>query len=249
MRELFYRATAVEGAPEKRALVYLPSGYTPEKKYPVLYLLHGIGGDETEWQNGGGIAVLDELFASGAARDTIVVMPNGRTCTDFRNRAGHILGGRIIMTDNVRGFYKFDKELRNDLIPAVEAAYPVIEDRTGRALAGLSMGGMQALNFGTKMTDLFAHIGAFSCGLTTGSAEDLLASIREGEGLETLYLACGDADEGCYPIYEGLVSGFEGVEPSLVTRFVSETLPGGKHDFAVWNHGLNAFLFLAFYAD
>lgn len=134
-----------------KALVYTPPGYSKRKKYPVLYLLHGIGGDEKEWLRGANPQViLDNLYAEGKLEPMIVIMPNGRAMKDDRAI------GNVFAPDKVEAFATFEKDLLNDLIPFVEKKYPVLTDREHRAIAGLSMGGGQSLNFGLGNLDLFA---------------------------------------------------------------------------------------------
>ena len=141
----------------RRTLIYTPPGYSKKNKYPVLYLLHGIGGDEKEWLNGGKPQViLDNLYAQGKIEPMIVVMPNGRAMKNDR------AGGNIMASDKVQAFATFEKDLLNDLIPFIEKKYSVFTDREHRAIAGLSMGGGQSLNFGLGNLDKFAWIGGFS---------------------------------------------------------------------------------------
>src|SRR3954465_11773219 len=124
-----------------KARVSTPPGYSKDKKYPVLYLLHGIGGDENEWPRGGAPdVILDNLIADKKAVPMIVVMPNGRASKDATARDQFPKQGPA--------FAAFEKDLLNDLIPYVEKNYSVKADRESRALAGLSMGGGQSLNFG-----------------------------------------------------------------------------------------------------
>ena len=117
---------------KRKALVYTPPGFTLKKKYPVLYLLHGIGGDELEWlKNGKPQVILDNLYAENKLAPMIVVLPNGRAIKDDRAT------GNIMTPDKVEGFAIFEKDLLNDLIPFIEKKYPVIKNRENRALAGL----------------------------------------------------------------------------------------------------------------
>ena len=96
----------------RRAIIYTPPGFSKKKKYPVLYLLHGIGGDEKEWLNGGKPQViLDNLYAENKIEPMIVVMPNGRAMKDDR------AGGNIFDSAKVQAFATFEKDLLNDLIP------------------------------------------------------------------------------------------------------------------------------------
>lgn len=99
----------------RKALVYTPPGFDKKKKYPVLYLLHGIGGDEKEWLNGGNPPViLDNLYAEGKLQPMIVVMPNGRAMKNDRAI------GNIFDKEKVEAFATFEKDLLNDLIPFIE---------------------------------------------------------------------------------------------------------------------------------
>ena len=142
---------------ERRSLIYLPPNYSKKKKYPVLYLLHGIGGDEKEWLNGGSPQIiLDNLYAENKIEPMIVVMPNGRAMKDDR------AVGNIFDSAKVQAFANFEKDLLNDLIPYIQKNYAVYTDREHRAIAGLSMGGGQSLNFGLGNLDKFAWIGGFS---------------------------------------------------------------------------------------
>ena len=113
--------------------------------------LHGIGGDEKEWLiQGKPQVILDNLYAAKKVAPMIVVLPNGRAMKDDR-AVGNIYDGV-----KVQAFATFEKDLINDLIPSIEKKYPVLKDREHRAIAGLSMGGGQSLNFGLGNLDKFA---------------------------------------------------------------------------------------------
>lgn len=168
--------------------VYTPPGYSTDKKYPVLYLLHGIGGDETEWQRfATPDMMLDNLIADQKAVPMIVVMPNGRAQKNDRAE-GNVFAA-------APAFEKFEDDLLNDVIPTIEARYSVATDRAHRALAGLSMGGGQSLNFGLKHLDKFAWIGGFSSAPNTKSPDELVPHPAETtKQLELLWLSCGNQD-------------------------------------------------------
>lgn len=172
----------------RKMLVYTPPGYSPEKKYPVLYLLHGIGGDETEWQRYANVdALMDNLIAEGKAVPMIVVMPNGRAQKDDRP-VGNVFA-------SAPAFARFEQDLLNDVIPAIESKFSVYTDREHRALAGLSMGGGQSLNFGLKHLDKFAWIGAFSAAPNTRDPGELIKDPElVKQQLKLLYLSCGTKD-------------------------------------------------------
>lgn len=168
--------------------VYTPPGYSDAKKYPVLYLLHGIGGDETEWHRAcAAEVVLDNLIADGKAVPMIVVMPNGRAQKDDRAR------GNVFAL--APAFARFEDDLLGDVIPTIESRYSVADDREHRALAGLSMGGGQSLNFGLAHLDTFAWVGGFSSAPNTRPPDALVpdpASARRR--LRLLWLSCGNKD-------------------------------------------------------
>ena len=151
----------------RKMQVYTPPGYSNEKKYPVLYLLHGIGGDETEWQRFAQPDVLlDSLIADGKAEPMIVVMPNGRAQKNDR------AGGNVFAA--APAFAVFERDLLEDVIPAIESRYSVAADRDHRALAGLSMGGGQSLNFGLTHLESFGWIGGFSSAPNTKKPAELV---------------------------------------------------------------------------
>jgi enterochelin esterase-like enzyme len=174
----------------RKALIYTPPGYSKKSKYPVLYLLHGIGGDEKEWLNGGQPQViLDNLYAQKKLAPMIVVMPNGRAMKDDRAT------GNIFDSLKVQAFATFEKDLLNDLIPHIERKYPVIKDREHRAIAGLSMGGGQSLNFGLGNLDKFAWVGGFSSAPNTKAPEVLVPDIEKAKAqLKLLWISCGMDD-------------------------------------------------------
>jgi enterochelin esterase-like enzyme len=176
----------------RTANVYLPPGYSAQRKLPVLYLLHGIAGNQHEWT--GYVhapAILDNLIADGRAVPMIVVMPNGRALPDDRPPPPD----RTFTPEHVAGFATFERELLEVLIPAIDAHYATRADREHRAIAGLSMGGGQALSFGLGHLDRFAWVGGFSSAPNTRPASELLPDAdRARERLALLYLSCGKQD-------------------------------------------------------
>ena len=181
--------SAVTGT-RRHAQVYLPPSYTPAKKYPVLYLLHGIGGNEHEWS--GYVkahAIVDNLIAAGKAVPMILVMPNGRALADDSP------GQNPFVPEKAAGFARFERDLLDHLIPAVQAAYAAHTDREHRGLAGLSMGGGQTFNFGLGHLDTFAWIGAFSAAPNTRLPEALVPdAVATRAQLKLLYISCGNRD-------------------------------------------------------
>ena len=220
----------------RKALVYTPPGFSRSKKYPVLYLLHGIGGDEKEWfRNGKPQVILDNLYAKGKLEPMIVVLPNGRAIANDRAI------GNIYAPDKVQAFANFEKDLLNDLIPFVEKSYKVHTNSENRAIAGLSMGGGQSLNFGLGNLDKFAWVGGFSSAPNTKNPEELLPDPEDArKRLKLLWLSCGNADN-LMRISSRAHDYFEKNKVSHI--FYVE--PGG-HDFKVWKNDLYMFSQLLF---
>jgi len=220
----------------RKALIYTPPNYSKSRKYPVLYLLHGIGGDEKEWLKGGQPQViLDNLYAENKIEPTIVVMPNGRAMKDDRAT------GNIMAPDKVEAFATFERDLLNDLIPYIERKYPVIKDREHRAIAGLSMGGGQSLNFGLGNLDIFAWIGGFSSAPNTKPPEQLLPDPDKArKSLKLLWISCGDND--------GLIAFSQRTHNYLNANNVPHIyyIEPGVHDFKVWKNSLYMFSQLIF---
>ena len=216
----------------RRALIYTPPGYSKSKKYPVLYLLHGIGGDEKEWfTHGQPQVVLDNLYADKKIQPMIVVLPNGRAMQDDRAT------GNMMAPDKVEAFATFEKDLLNDLIPFVEQHYPVIKNRENRALAGLSMGGGQSLNFGLGNLDKFAWVGGFSSAPNTKTPQELIPDPKRAEKeLKLLWVSCGDKD-GLIPFSTRIHEYLE----STRVPYIYQVIPDGYHDFKVWKQNLYQF--------
>ena len=187
--ESFEYDSAVTGT-RRKAQVYLPPGYSSDTRYPVLYLLHGIGGDEREWT--GMVkahAVLDNLIAAGKAAPMVVVLPNGRALPDDS------IPENPFAPEKAAGFARFERDLLDHLIPAIEAKYSTHRDREHRAIAGLSMGGGQALNFGLGHLDTFAWVGAFSAAPNTKPPAEIVPDPAAARAqLRFLYISCGNKD-------------------------------------------------------
>jgi enterochelin esterase-like enzyme len=218
----------------RKAQVYTPPGYSADQKYPVLYLLHGIGGDEREWTRGGAAdVVLDNLYADGKAVPMIVVLPNGRASKD--------LTPRDPIPKQSPAFAAFEKDLLDDLIPFIEKTYSVKSDRESRALAGLSMGGGQSLNFGLTHLDTFAWVGGFSSAPNTRPAADLLPDPADAaKKLRLLWISCGDRDN-LMRISQRFHEALEQMNVPHVWHVDS-----GGHDFHVWKTDLYHFVPLLF---
>ena len=224
---LQYDSTTV--GTRRNVLVYTPPGYSSDTKYPVLYLLHGIGGDEEEWRRGGHPEIiLDNLIADNKAEPMIVVMPNGRAQKNDRAE-GNVMA-------SAPAFAKFEDDLLKDLIPFIESKYSVNTDREARALAGLSMGGGQSLNFGLGHLDTFAWVGGFSSAPNTEPPAELVPDPEKAKDqLKLLYVSCGNQD--------GLIRISQGVHAYLKENDVPHTwhVDGHGHDFQHWKKNLYHF--------
>jgi enterochelin esterase-like enzyme len=218
--------------------VYTPPGYSKDKKYPQLYVLHGIGGNEREEWTSGGVAhvILDNLIAAKKIEPMVVVFPNGNATADPN------AGGRGGFGGGRAGWGKpFENELLKDIIPYIESNYSVVSDREHRAVTGLSMGGGQALNIGLSNLDVFAWVGGFSSAPNTSPPEQLVADPEKAkEQLKLLYVSCGNKD--------GLMRVSQGVHTYLKEKNVPHIwhVDDHAHDFQHWRKGLYNFAQLIF---
>jgi enterochelin esterase-like enzyme len=210
---------------DRKAVVYTPPNYDAKQKYPVLYLMHGIGGNETHWTTlCAANKVLDNLIADKKAIPMIVVMPNGRaSATPPSNN---------IMSDF--NFYAdFEKDLLQDLMPYIESHFSVKTDRANRALTGLSMGGGQGLNFGINNIDKFAWVGGFSSAPNTQSPNILVPKIQQAKDkLSLLWIGCGDKDN--------LITSSWNLHQGLDAAKIDHVwyVDTGAHEVPVWNNNL-----------
>jgi len=219
----------------RKCNVYLPPKYDASQKYSVLYLLHGIGGDEWEWMNGGAPnVILDNLYSDGKLAPMIVVMPNGRAQENDRAE-GNVYAA-------APAFANFEGDLIKDLIPFIESKYSVYTDKHHRAIAGLSMGGGQSLNFGLGNMNLFAYVGGFSSAPNTKQAKELIPDVAATKAeIELLWMVCGSED--------GLMFSSANLKAYCEENDMPCTLinyPGEGHNFVVWKYGLYNFAQLIF---
>lgn len=159
---------------DRRMTVYTPAGYeTSGKNYPVLYLLHGMGGDENAWSElGRATQILDNLIASGKARPMIVVMPNGNISMPSAPGESY-LGLTVPTTDLPRTMEGSFEEAFPEIVEYVDANYRTRHDKNSRAVAGLSMGGFHSLNISMNYPDLMGYVGLFSAAVRPLSSGDI----------------------------------------------------------------------------
>ena len=218
---------------DRKAVVYTPPNYNPKKKYPVLYLMHGIGGNETHWTRPGAAnTILDNLIADKKAVPMIIVMPNGRATADPPSEN--------FMAD-FNYYAHFEKDLLQDLMPYIESHYSVNTDRNYQALTGLSMGGGQGINFGLNNIDKFAWVGGFSSAPNLQQPDILVPRIKQAkEKLSLLWIGCGDKDN--------LITGSWNLHKALNEAKIDHVwyLDDGVHEFPVWNNNLYLFAQMLF---
>jgi enterochelin esterase-like enzyme len=226
---------------KRRMVIYTPPGFSndaKDTKYPVLYLLHGIGDDETGWwKKGSADVILDNLHADKKVVPMIVVMPNGRASKDPPP-------ANVFDRSQFDAFANFEKDLLNDVIPYVESHYPVPADREHRALAGLSMGGGQSLNFGLKHLETFAWVGGFSSAPNTQPARETVREPTEAaKQLRLLWVSCGDADR-LMNISQDYHSALDDMKVPHIWQ-----VDTGAHAWPVWKNDLYLFSQRLFKAD
>jgi enterochelin esterase-like enzyme len=206
---------------KRKMVVYLPPGYNTATKYPVFYLLHGGGDDETGWQKKGSAdIILDNLYADKKIVPMIVVMPNG-FATKGGEKPAKGKGGSSL----------FEDDLLKDILPYVESHYPTLTSSSDRALAGLSMGAGQTLNIGLKHLDKFSWLGAFSGG--GGKAANLLKDETAVKKLRLFWISSGDKDQLAF-------KGLESLHKTLAEKNIPHVwhIDAGGHTWPVWKNDL-----------
>lgn len=238
----------------KNAYVYLPYNYDESTSYNVLYLMHGIGGNEREWgmvDDSSKVKImLDNLIYNGDIEPFIVVAPNGRSSVNFADSGS-----------DHNSFYVFGQELRNDLIPFIDSTYSTYAEydengydlaatRDHRAMAGLSMGGMQTINIGIcESLDIISSFGAFSAAPTSYTAPDIATALKDFEeyDINYFYNICGTEDGIAFASASAAVTSLSTLTDKLIDdeNFIWQTVSGG-HGFDVWYLGFYNFAQVAF---
>ena len=222
-----YVPSSVTGKHEV-CLVYTPPAYDPSRKYPVLYLQHGYGENETGWVYQGHVGrIADRLLADGKMREMLIVMGNGMVKKEGSGDRG-----------------LFPQVLLKDLIPFIEARYPVLTDKWNRAMAGLSMGSYQTSLTTLSHPDLFGYAGLFSGFLRapwpTEAPEPHLEILNHPDRFHSafrlFYRAMGTEDQ----FFESFAKDDQFLEGKEL-NILRETFPGG-HDWTVWRRCIRSFL-------
>lgn len=226
----------------RRINIYTPPGYENSKeKYPVLYLLHGFGGDEDEWVNyGRATQILDNLISQGKAKPMIVVMTNGHTAME------------AAPGESSMGFYKPSREKDradipdafvknfNDVVNFVEKNYRIIPDKAHRAIAGLSMGGGHAINISRTNENTYDYVGVFSSASNGNEEFDLSLKKQFNNGLKLYWIGIGTEDM----VYTRNKEFRQKLDKLGVKYTYVET--GGGHVWKCWRNYLSQFATLIF---
>jgi enterochelin esterase family protein len=266
-----YAAPAVAEGFKRWMEVYTPPGYSPARKYPVLYLIHGAGQTERDWvQSGRAQVILDNLVADKMMEPIMVVFPNGNATTNAaagRAGAGGPPGGPGAIpgaTNNAAAGRRgggggllgegsgrnFENDLLKDIIPYIESHYSVQADARHRALAGLSLGGMQTRSLAPAHSDKFSYFGVFSGGNLR--PENLTDPAAFKQNVKLVFMSFGSRESSAPRGGGPLPSGPEGIKlaaDALNTAGIKATCyvsPNSAHDFTSWKRSLYYFAPLLF---
>ena len=228
----------------RRMYIYLPPGYDANQRtrYPVLYLQHGAGEDETEWTHAGRAQfIMDNLIAEKKALPMIVVMNNG-----FASKPG--MTAATGPAGLVSRFAVFADTLIKESIPVVDANFRTIADREHRAMAGLSMGGMQTFQIGTTHTDLFTYLGIFSGTPMAQAQVQVDAVAAQGntfrDKIHLLWFGVGTTEANFYTRTHEVRAQLE--KAGIPSGYYES--PGTAHEFQTWRRCLHEFVPLLFKA-
>ena len=231
----------------RRCFVYTPPDYDANAKarYPVLYLQHGSGEDETGWTfQGRANLILDNLIAAKKAVPMIIVMDNGYASKPGPAAPPAAGAGR----GGGGGTGAFEEVITKDLIPMIDATYRTVADREHRGMAGLSMGGNQTCQITMRNLDKFAYIGAFSGtmnGLSTDALDPATAfngMFKDGAALnkkiKLFWIGMGTAEPNPFP---GAIGAFRAMLDKAGVKHVYFESPGTAHEWLTWRRDLNDF--------
>ncbi len=214
----YYHSDVTKG--ERYMLVYTPPGYNPSKKYPVLYLMGGSGDLPETWTMHGQVNfIMDNLLSEGKAESMIIVIPNNQMV--HRSHPQH----------TELSFPLIEREYKEEIIPFIEKNYSVIQDRHGRAIAGLSMGGRHAQYVGLRNLDLFANIGILSAAISVDETPALRQPDINSQ-LDYLFLGAGPHETSPTARHEVFHKELEQLGVNHEYYIGSR----GAHDLITWRH-------------
>jgi len=235
----------------RRCFVYTPADYDkdPEKRYPVLYLQHGGGENETGWWSQGKAGlIVDNLIAEGKAKPFIIVMDNGTWAMPAPPRNNAPQGERPAGPWPPKGWFEgFQRTLLGDIIPMIDSNFRTLADTKNRAMAGLSMGGMQTREITLANPNKFSYVGIFSGGVI--SPEDIKTNPVFKENVKLVFVSFGSRElENRNPNFG------KGIDPKNVTEELKQTgmnahfytSPLTAHEWQTWRRSLYQFAPLLF---
>jgi enterochelin esterase-like enzyme len=244
LREVYYFSKSTEKT--RHIYVYTPPDYDKDtsKRYPVLYLQHGGGEDETGWgRQGHAGLILDNLIAEGKAKPFIIVMENGgvsgpRPTNAAPAGAGAGPGGR-----GAFNFSAFEKVITQDLIPYIDANFRTLADQPHRAMAGLSMGGMQTRAIAPAHLDKFSHIGVFSGGSI--AVTNITDMPKFKEKVKLVFISYGSSELGPNTRGGDPKASVAALKAAGVNSVFYES-PNTGHEWLAWRRSLKEFAPLLF---
>lgn len=222
----------------RKANIILPPNYDEKEKYPVVYMLHGIGGDENEWFGANPVEILGNMMAQGLCKKMIAVVPNVRARKNDQKDPED-----IFTLEHFHAFDAFIDDLTGSLMPFMAEHFPILQGRENTAICGLSMGGRETLYISCTHPELFGYVGAFSPAIGVLSYTSPYVSEKGLLTEETMKWP----EE--YPTMIMIVNGDNdmvvGEQPeryhnTLATNGTDHIyyITEGGHDFEVWSHGL-----------
>ena len=237
IRKVWYKSTTM--SEERRLHVYFPPGYDNSKaKYPVFYLLHGGGDEDSGWSTIGRAGfILDNLIAAGKAKPMLVVMPNGSL-----PRPPVVPGAPPDPAAQIAFQDRFTSELLKDIVPFVEKNYRVMAGSANRALAGLSMGGGQTTRVVTTNPDQFGYVAVWSAGVNPQISADfvkrneafLSSADKINKQIKLFSISCGEKDALAF-------TGSKNLDEILKKHNIKHetTISSGAHTWINWRRYLN----------
>jgi enterochelin esterase-like enzyme len=248
LREVYYFSKSSDKT--RRIYVYTPPDYDKDtsKRYSVLYLQHGGGEDETGWgRQGHAGLIMDNLIAEGKAKPFIIVMENGGVSGPPRTNAAPGTAGATNTASGPGGrtfnFSAFEKVVTEDLIPFIDANFRTLTDQPNRAMAGLSMGGMQTRGIAPAHLDKFSHIGVFSGGSIAVTNITDMAKFKET--VKLVFISYGSSELGPNSRGGDPKANVAALKGAGVNAVFYES-PKTGHEWLAWRRSLREFAPLLF---
>ncbi len=244
MSQGWYYSSVFEA--ERRMNVYLPYGYSSDKKYPALYLQHGGGDDEETWGAMGRVSqIMDNLIAEGKAEPMIVIIPNTLDNQLASQNVMNVIGAPTIFTidhndERFRQGGKYVDDFIQCIIPYAESHYSIKPGRENKAISGLSMGGIYSLYTIEKYPEMFSYIGIMGMGYEENTDADIALKPIKNEGYKLFWIGCGKSDIA----YGNAVRLMDGLKRNKMDYTYFDSRDG--HNWRSWRRDLVALAQLLF---